>query len=144
MATSECLKLEVPKPIGPKRSRSPPTGKSKGTARDRYNTRVMNSLAFESDARALQQFVEMAELECGGSRMTDYNYTTLEASGLNVHLGDANLNPRDNVIEPLKEWKPEVEIEMLTPKRYIGLLDSVILRGCFRMWLLCVMAILKQ
>jgi hypothetical protein len=86
----------------------------------------MNSLAAESDARALQQCVEMTELESGRSRMTDYNATTLEASGLHVHFGDANLNPRDNAQlrqpndgtkkEPLIKCKPEVQIQMLTPR----------------------------
>jgi hypothetical protein len=41
-------------------------------------------------AIALQQLVEMIELSSGRSRMTDYNSTTLEASGL---------NPRDNAQE---------------------------------------------
>jgi hypothetical protein len=57
------------------------------------------------------------------------------ASGLHVHLGDENLNPRDNpqlrqpndgTKEPLIECKPEVEIQMLTPKevhRRTGLCD---------------------
>jgi hypothetical protein len=58
-------------------------------------------------------------------RLTDYNSTTLEASGLHVHLGDENLNPRDDAQlrepndgtkEPLIKCKPEVEIQMLTSK----------------------------
>jgi hypothetical protein len=126
LKSSVAVTTEVPKAIGSKRSRSPAIGESKGTGWDRYNPRVMNSLATESDARALQQCVEMTELESGRSRMTDYNATTLEASGLHVHLGDENLNPRDNAQlrqpndgtkkEPLIKCKPEVEIQMLTPR----------------------------
>jgi hypothetical protein len=61
--------------------------------------------------------------------MTDYDSTTLEASGLHVHLGDANLNPRDiaqlrqpndGTKEPLVGCKPEIEIQTLTPKEVHG------------------------
>jgi hypothetical protein len=120
--------MEVPKPIGPISSRSPAIGKSKGTGWDRYYTRVMNSLATESDGRALQQLVEMTELSSGTSRLTDYNSTTLEASGLHVHLGDENLNPRDNAQlrqpndgtkEPLIKCKPEVNSKRGTSANWI-------------------------
>jgi hypothetical protein len=69
LESSFAATMEVPKAIGPKSWWSPAIGKSKGTGWDRYNTRVMNSLATETYAKALQQLVEMTELSSGTSRL---------------------------------------------------------------------------
>ena len=75
---------------------SPAKSNSKGTSIDRANTLVMKSLDTSSSAFALQKIVELGDINSGKSKWEDYNETTLEASGLHVHLKSGNLKEGNN------------------------------------------------
>ena len=90
------VKINIPKPIGINSNMSPAKSNSKGTSIDRANTLVMKSLDTSGSAFALQQIVELGDINSGKSKWEDYNETTLEASGLHVHLKSGNLKEGNN------------------------------------------------
>ena len=51
----------------------------------------MKSLDTSSSAFALQQIVELGDINCGKSKWEEYNKTILEASGLYIHLKSGNV-----------------------------------------------------
>jgi hypothetical protein len=114
------IAFQAPLPTGIKGFHQPAKSVSKGNATDRATTRI---LLESSELNALQQRLEMEDVEQGVQSLQEINPLVRKAAGLHVHDGD--LQEKENIVQGKKRFittpnkckeKTKDELEGRTPQ----------------------------